>query len=301
MFDWSWMDDLDANGAADALAEARLELLAAEAKQFALAATWADRHAGNFVDDTRRLLPGEQRLVPVRGGLSGCTDGCPEIGEYAGAELAALLGRSTIAGEQLIADAVAVRHRHPELWSAVRAGQAPPWLAAQVARRCIRAGLDAAQAEWVDSETTRYITTLPPKRFLDLVEAKIIAADPQAAEERARAKALARFVHTGQTDEVGLRTLVARASAGDITYVVAVLDRLARILAERGDEKPFEALRADALRLLANPARALALLTGAALDETDPAVESPGDLARQAEIPYGDSGAFEWWWDRVGG
>ncbi len=289
MFDWSWIDDLDRGAAADALVEARQELRAAEAKQFALAAHWADMHGGEDLDPVLSQLPGAQRLVPIRGGRTGCVEGCPEVEEYAGAELAAYLGRSTVAGEQLMSDALAVRHRHPLLWSGIRAGTAPVWLATQVGRRCIRAELDAHQAEWVDSETTPFITTLPPKRFLDLVEAKIIAADPDAAEERAREKALSRFVRTGQTDEHGLRTLVARAHAGDISYVVAVLDRIAMVLAEQGDHRPADVLRAEALRILANPARALTLLTEATLDELDPAVETPGDLADQAMFPYGDT------------
>ncbi len=287
MFDWSWIDDLDGNAAADALAAVRQEVVAAEAKQFALAAHWADLHAGDGDESDHERLPGTRRVVPIRGGRSGCVDGCPEIDEYAGAELAALLGRSTAAGEQLISDAVAVRHRHPLLWSGIRAGKAPVWLAAKVARRCVATHLDVAQAEWVDSETTPYINTLTPKRFLDLVDAKIIEADPDAAEERARAKALARFVHAGQTDEAGLRTLVARAHAGDITYVIAVLDRIARILAEHGDHRPVDVLRADALRILGNPARALALLTGATLDEADPELETPGELGLEVLYPYG--------------
>jgi hypothetical protein len=231
-------------------------------------------------------------VVPIRGGRRGNVDGCPEVAEYAGAELAALTGRSTVAGEQLMADSVAVRHRHPLLWSAIRAGQAPVWLAGKVARACIRAQLDVEQTERVDAQTTPYISTLPAGQFLELVEAKIIAADPQAAQERAEAKSLARFVHAGRTDEFGLRTLVARAHAGDVTFVVAVLDRIAVILAERGDERPLEVLRAEALRALANPARALALLTEVTLEEDDPAVETPGDLGQQALFPHGDTGGL---------
>ena len=124
------------------------------------------------------------------------------------------------------------------------------------------------------------------------MEAEIIAADPDAAEERAKQKALARFVHAGPTAEVGLRTLVARAHAGDISSVVAVLDRIAVILVERGDHRPLEVVRTDALRILANPARALALLTEATLEETDPQVETPGDLAHAARFPYGDTGGI---------
>lgn len=272
--------------------QAHRDVRVAEARLFALAGHWAVLHGEETVPLRDAQLPGAQKVVPIRGGRRGCVDGCPEVAEYAGAELAALTGRSTAAGEQLMSDSVAVRHRHPLLWSAIAAGEAPVWLAVKVARACIRAGLDAMQAELVDAETTPYITTLPPSQFLDLVEAKIIAADPQAAEERAQARSLARFVHAGRTDEFGLRTIVARAHAGDATFVVAVLDRIAAILAERGDGRGLDVLRAEALRVLANPALALALLTEAALEETDPAVETAGDLAQHALFPYGDTGTI---------
>jgi hypothetical protein len=100
-------------------------------------------------------------------------------------------------------------------------------------------------------------------------------------------------VHAGRTDEDGLRTLVARATAGDVTYLVAVLDRLAGILAEGGDPRPVGVLRADALRILGNPARALALLTGAALDAADPFVEAAEELSEQALFTSGTA-----WWMR---
>ena len=282
------VQELTSDGLADALAASRRELMAAEARQLVLAAAWADHHSGSFVDDQLMVLPGMPRLVSVRGGSSGSVDGCPQVEEYAAAELAALLGCTTVVGEQMIADAVVLRHRHPLLWTALRGGQARVWLAAKVARRCVQAKLDQAQAGWFDAETTPYVTTLPPGRFLALVDAKIIEADPEAVEERSRAAALARFVHVGATDEHGLRTMVARASAGDVTYVVAVLDRIAVILAQGGDPRGVDERRAEALRILANPARALALLTQAALDEVDPEVETPDELAHEATFPHGD-------------
>ncbi len=297
MFEPSWIDDLTASEAADELARVRDLVVAAEATQFALAAHWADLHAPDVVEDVCRSLPGMPRLV--RSG----PEGCPEVGEYAGAELAVLLGRSTASGEQLIRDAVTVRHRHPGLWAGIRAGRVRVWLATQVARRCARAHLPAPEARWVDEQTTPYVTTLPPGRFLDLVEAKIIGADPDAAQERARARALARFVHAGRTDADGLRTIVARASAGDVTYLVAVLDRIARILTAGGDPRPVEVLRADALRIVANPARALALLTSEELDASatgtgsEPAVEPAHELTDQALFPSGTAG---WMRDTTG-
>lgn len=273
MFEWDWISDLDGNQAADELARARDLVIAAEAGRFLLAAHWADLHAAEFVDECRRDLPGMPRLLPTG-------PDCPMIDEFAGAELAALSGMSTPAGESLIGDALLVRHRHPKLWEGIKNGRVQVWTARKVARRCAIAGITGPEALWVDAETAPYLETLPTKRFFDLVDAKIIEVDPTAADERARAESLRRFVHTGRADEHGMKTLVSRAHSGEITYLVAVLDRIAVILGERGDNSPLEARRATALRVLANPARALALLTGAVLEHLDPRFETTDETAR---------------------
>src|SRR5687768_1051851 len=161
-----------------------------------MAAHWADLHAADELLPAElalspkggsgrvRVLPGSERMVPAGAA------GTPEIEEFAAAELAALLGISTGTGDQLIADALNLRHRHPRAWATVPTGTVPVWLLTRVARRCAAVGLPLDQARWVDAETTPYAATLPPGRFLKLVEAKILAADlaadPDAATERAR-------------------------------------------------------------------------------------------------------------------
>ena len=289
MFDLDWIFDLDPDQAADELARARDLLRTAETSRFLLAAHWADLHAGSFVDDCRRALPGMPRLVDV-------APDCPAIDEFAGTELAALTGTSTHNGERLIRDALLVRHRHPQLWTAIKSGRVDVWVAVKVAQRCAAAGLDAQQVAHVDAQTTPYLTTLPLKRFFDLVEAKIVEADPDAAEERATAESLARFVRSGRADEHGMKTLVARAGAGDITYLVAVLDRVAVILAEQGDHTSIDVRRATALRILANPARALALLTGATLERLDTAVETTDEAEGDMHL----GGECSWMTDITG-
>ncbi len=65
---------------------------------------------------------------------------------------------------------------------------------------------------------------------------------------------------TGQSNEHGLKTLVAKATAGEIIYLVAMVDRIAEILLQLGDTGTVGARRSKALGILAHPARALALL-----------------------------------------
>ena len=106
MFEWGWIEDLDQVATAEELARSYELVLAAEAGQFVIAAHWADLHAPEFVEDTRAAMP---RLPDARS----TADGCPEIDPAAGAELAVQLRRSPAAGEQLIRQALLVRHRHP--------------------------------------------------------------------------------------------------------------------------------------------------------------------------------------------
>jgi hypothetical protein len=127
----------------------------------------------------------------------------------------------------------------------------------------------------VDAQTTGYAMSLSWSRFETLVAARIVEADPAAAEERRRAAALARFVRTGQSSEYGLKTVVARASAGDVVFFVAMVDRIAGVLAERGDDDPVDVRRSKAIGILATPARALRLLMDAARQDDDSTAGDP--------------------------
>ena len=81
------------------------ELRERECEVLVLAAGWADLYG---IDTT---APGYQPLFE-RGVCYG-GDGCPEVSEYAVQELGVLRGTSSGTAEQLIADALDLRHRHP--------------------------------------------------------------------------------------------------------------------------------------------------------------------------------------------
>ncbi len=294
MPDGEWISDLDAAGACAAVERLHAERVRAEFELFALAAHWADLHCGDALDGERarrgvRVRPGMERAK--RAGAHGT----PRVAEFAAAELGALQGMGHVAGDHLIRDAVNVRDRHPLLWAALDAGVGRVWQARKVAQLCAAAELSWEQAGWVDEQTTEYLGALPWGRFEALVVAKIAEADPAAAAERARAAALRRFVATGQSSEHGLKTLVARAAAGEVIFFVAMVDRIAQVLALHGDADPVDVRRSKAIGILADPARALALLhsatqiTGPAVPAaptttptTTPAARTPATIARAA-------------------
>lgn len=280
-----WIAETDGQAAADALVGNHARLVEAEAAEFVLVAHWADLHDGHTLIDGSgggRVLPGTERARRYGG------DGTPLVGEFAAAELGCLLGRGPVAAATLVADALDVRHRLPVLWAAVTAGDARVWQARQVASRTRSVGLSREQARWVDAQVAPYLASLPWSRFIDLLEARIVEADPDAAQARRVAAALERFVATGQCNEYGLKTVVARATAGDAVFFVAMCDRVAQILALEGDTDPVGARRSKALGILANPARALALLTryaGTGTPEESSSTTGCGSTTGAGETP----------------
>lgn len=289
----AWIGDTDGQAAAAALVATRTVQREAEATEFALAAHWATLHDEDSIPrgGSGRTLLGAERAQQIGG------DGTPLVAEFAVAEFAVVTGRGRVAALIYVADSLDVQHRLPRLWTAVMELRLPVWQARKVASRLRAVGLDREQARWVDSQVTPYIPSLPWARIEALIEAKIIEADPEAAAARARAAALEQFVSTGQCNEYGLKTLVAKANAGDVVFFVAMCDRIAQILLERGDTSPVGVRRATAVGILADPARALRLLAehaagdeaadDAARDdvraETSPEDELDGDHAQDRD------------------
>ena len=281
----------DVAGLCEQLADGHEQLMAIEARQVVLAALWIDLHSPEMRPDSAgsaAVLPGTERTV--RSGA----DGTPMITEFACAEFAALQGMHPLAGQHHLRKVANLRHRHPLLWSRVVRGEVPVWKALETARLVGRdeLHLTCEQAHWIDEESFEWISTLPWKSFLDHIERLIIDVDPAAAETRRHEAATRQGVWSTQSSEQGLKTIVARAAAGEIIYLTAVIDRLAEILAIRGDAREIGPRRASALGLLAHPAHALSLLAQhtAANTPGPDETETPGGDANPAEDTNEDTG-----------
>ena len=59
------------------------------------------------------MLAGMERAKQLGGA------GTPAVAEFACAELGVLMGTSPVTAENLVRDAVDLRHRHPLLWAAL--------------------------------------------------------------------------------------------------------------------------------------------------------------------------------------
>ncbi len=277
--------ELDGTGTADALVRAQEALVAAELTQVALVAHWADLHQVDSRPthpDVVRDPDGTERDIRLGG------DGTPRVREFAATELGVLLGTTTHAARALMRDVLDLRHRHPLLWTAVQDGRARFWQARQITRTAHNAGLDLGAARHVDCRTAPHLGTVPWGRMLGLVEAAVIEADPEQAEQRRVQTAMERFVRAGQSNEHGYKTLYARVQAGDAIGFLAMCDRIAQILAADGDDDPVDVLRSKAIGWLGTPLRAAALLAGAeraVLDQDARQREAHETTAGQEERP----------------
>ncbi len=281
MFDLAAASGLEALDYLRASFEAQV---AAEVRQLQAIAHLAELHRA---DSEEAVLAGTAALADdaahrrQRNQRPGA-DGAAPIAEWLALEVGPLLGISPVAAALLLADVVNLRDRHPLLWDAVQAGRVRFWQAKQITRRSAAAGLSLQAARSVDEQLAPAVERLPWGRVLSLLEGLIVAADPEGAEARAEAGRGERFVRRARTVTDGVATMIARVGLGDAIHFDAMLNRLAEVLAERGDTDPGELRRAKAFGILATPARALAMLQSA--------VQPPLDLPAEGEPDAGGRG-----------
>jgi hypothetical protein len=267
----------------DALAASVRDERLAAATKLARVARWADMHPPepgsahaqglgaatryrtvvHGLDDeqeirhVRRWVSGRSRYVGVQVGA----DGTPMVSEFAVVELGVLLETTTGAAQVLLRDVLDLRHRLPLVWKAVMTGQVEAWQARKAA--CVTRPLSFDQARLVDTEVLEALTGLPYGRAVEVIEGRVIAADPAAHEARRQAEAERRYVSLGRRPSPeGLRMLYAQTTAGDLTRLDAIVEQIARLLADNGDTDPRQVRRAKALGILADPAGACLLMAG---------------------------------------
>lgn len=260
MFEQPHVQAADAVACADALVASVAAERRAVADRFASVAAWADFHSpGADIDlDHPR---GARRPDAAKDSLVGA-EGTPPVTPAGVVELGMLLQTSTRSAEVLLRDVLELRHRLPRVWEAILGGLVEGWKGRQVAR--LTHHLTQDQARFVDAHVVEAVVGQPWGRALAVVEAKVIAADPAAHEERLAAEEHRRYVSTRRgSDAAGLRTLLARGHAGDIARLEAMISHLAAGLQAAGDPDTADGRRATALAMLANPARACLFLVGA--------------------------------------
>src|SRR5215212_7148739 len=138
MFD-SEPGELDAAATMSLVSSAHRLVTEQECHLLELAAHWADLHHPASQSVTERALPGAERAWMLGG------EGTPEVLEFAVAELGARMETTTGSARAFVADALDLRHRMPELWQLIKAGQIRAWRARKVAQATRHLSVDAAK------------------------------------------------------------------------------------------------------------------------------------------------------------
>jgi hypothetical protein len=262
-----------AAGLAGLIEQNHAELKAAECRMLQLACAWADAH---YLDSgSQDYQPLIQRACAWGG------EGTPEVSEYCAAELGALQGTGMAAARALIADALDLRYRLPRLWGRVLTGGVRAWQARKIAEQTRALSWEACAD--VDHALSDFVGMMPWPRFATILSAAVLEADPTLATERAERARTTQDVFSFDSED-GLKTIVAKAAAGDAIWFLATVNRIAEILAARGDTHPIGTRRARALGILAQPADALRLLIEHQHDRAEPAdPDSTGEPDPAAE------------------
>ncbi len=255
------VEELDAAAALLAFGDLRATRDRAERDILLLAAHFADLHHPDSTPRGARTLPGTERGIRLAG------TGTPLVREFALAEAAAELHLTTFSARRLIGDALETRHRLPAIWARVLAGEAVTRLVRAVAQAT--RDLTADQAGTVDTALADLVDgRLPYTRFRDILDAAVIAADPDAAAARERAAATDQFAKVGQSNDHGHKTLYVRTDAAAMTRIDTTIAYLADALATLGDPDPEHLRRVKALLIMANPDQALTLIQALATHTT---------------------------------
>src|SRR4029453_19041800 len=110
MFDSEQVAELDAAATISVVSDTHRLVLEQECLLVQLAAHWCDLHSPDSQTATERTRPGAQRDQRSAG------EGAAEVLEFASAELGAQLETTAGSAGALMADALDLRHRLPELW-----------------------------------------------------------------------------------------------------------------------------------------------------------------------------------------
>ncbi|HET8662929.1 MAG TPA: DUF222 domain-containing protein [Nocardioides sp.] len=228
------------------------------------------------LDPAEAAKPGREK-ARRRGG-----EGTPLVTDFAAAELGARLGVSMYSAWSLMADALDVCHRFPQLWARVEAGEVRVYLARLVARKT--RDLTLEQAAVVDARVAEYADgRLPYSRFEALLDGLVAAADPEAtaeAERKAAEQQWARPTRRDPATDHGMWGFYIKAPARVVLAFDAQLQRIADILGDLGDTDDVEKRRVKALVILSQPdqaARLFAAYQAWADRPDDPAGEPPPD------------------------
>ncbi|NYG54598.1 HNH endonuclease signature motif containing protein [Nocardioides perillae] len=172
----------------DAAVGAVMDQRTADARLMYAACAWADLHPADALDEATVAGTYGDTALKVAGAYG------PGVTEFAVAEFATRLGRSTTAGAAYLGQSLVCRHLLPRLWDAVQAHRVDGWRARLVARMVLGKDLTPEAAGWVDRHVTPVAQTIGATTLERLVAEALARFMPDEAElAQAEAREQRRF------------------------------------------------------------------------------------------------------------
>ena len=248
------LDALDAEGLLGVSAAAVRTRRLAEVADLRVLLQWAVLHGSDPTQGPEGAVARKVGNVLVQVG----GEGTPGVQDFCLGEIALARSTGVTASVNALADALDLVHRLPRTWAVVTSGACEPWVARRIAK--MSRHLPANCIGVVDAAVARVIAAESAGRVLDQAAAKVIEAAPGLHEQRLEEERRRRFVALSRGDETGLRTVIARVTAGDAAWVMATVERVSQIIAPDHPDLGADELRSEAFGWLARPAELLALL-----------------------------------------
>ncbi|RNL63050.1 HNH endonuclease [Nocardioides marmoriginsengisoli] len=236
-----------ARGAADVLAAAREHKAAADRAEVSLlndALAWARLHLVAEDAGSDDAATWGDSPVPIAG------PGAPTVSEFCLAEFAAAIGRTTESGRFMIAHALELAYRLPNVWSRVQAGELQVWRARRIAEKTLALTPDAAAH--VDLVVAPLAHQIGVARLDRLVDEAIATFMPETALELAQEAAETRKVALHHDPAFsGTSYVSGNLDLADALDLEAALQVGAAHLADQGSSATLDVRRSQALGLIA--------------------------------------------------
>lgn len=262
---------------------AQAEIQAGEARKLAAAVRWARLHE---IDDPDLAETWGDTPITLGG------EGVPLIATGCVGEFAAVIGTTTNGGRALIADALELAHRLPEVYALIQAGKLAAWKGRRIANETTV--LPPAAAAALDTRIAPIAAKLSATATQRMVDEAIADAMPDYVQDLADTVSTPKVVvDHRQVSFQGTSAVYGSLDLADALDLDATLNREAEALKQAGCEASLDARRAMALGRLArgetdaSTARPVTLYVHLPSDTANPTalVENAGGrLLTQAQV-----------------
>ncbi|MCL2470904.1 MAG: 13E12 repeat family protein [Propionibacteriaceae bacterium] len=253
-----------------------------DATEADLIAGLAKAHGWNDINNEKKFEEDERRWVPTSANRTLVDEALP-------LEIAVARHTSVYAASGILYDIVNLTERHPYTWQAIHELRIPVWQAQRVASTCLGYGLTTEETIAVDHHIQPGLGTIGVTRLVNLVKATVLKVAPEAVARKTQRLQSGRYVTTHPSDQdTATSYLDATLDTADALFFDATLDRVADVMAERGDTRDKDHRRAAAVGILATPALALSLLgvhTRRGMDPDQPNPEIPTPQQAERSLP----------------